>query len=168
MFVDSSAIKIVQDTITVTRAEMIDQARAGTRLMAASVRRTEHVRHRRIHSRGATDRMTVDFPYDYYVYLDPRSPTGRIHDMDCPVVRKVKGSAGWDSTDPYRRRLNEGAKHWRGPFGDFDDAEQAILEDGERSVRLCRMCEPDPDPCDPDSHENYIRRRRGETPAVVV
>ena len=41
MFVDSSAIKIVQDTITVTRAEMIDQARAGTRLMAASNRRTK-------------------------------------------------------------------------------------------------------------------------------
>ena len=38
MFVDSSAIKIVQGTITVTRAEKIGQARAGTRLMAASAR----------------------------------------------------------------------------------------------------------------------------------
>ena len=108
--------------------------------------------------------MTVDYPYDYYVYLDPRSPTGRIHDSDCPAVRKVKGSSVPELTDPFRRQLNEGVKHWRGPFADFDDAEQAVLEDGERSVRLCRMCQPDPDPCDPDSLDTYIRRRRVETP----
>ncbi len=75
--------------------------------------------------------MTVAYPCHHYVHFDIRGETARIHEEDCPAVVKAV------------RRKSAGDR-WKGPYLDFEHAEQAA---GAREVKLCRLCEPDPNPC---------------------
>ena len=89
--------------------------------------------------------MTVEYPDHHYVHFDFDGETACIHEERCPAVVKAV-------------RLRPTGDRWTGPCIGFEGAEQAA---GARKVKLCGLCKPDPNPCDPDSFDVYIRGTRG-------
>ena len=114
--------------------------------------------------------MVADFPRDYYVYLDLRSPIARIHVTDCPSFHKIKSQVHpslRESPRPgsvFGRQLKEGAlDRWMGPFEEMDDAAKADRSaKGERKVLICRLCR-DMNSCvkGPYDSEDYYHYRGG-------
>lgn len=84
--------------------------------------------------------MTVEIGYRYFVDASPASDRAMVHVEECDSV----GEAG-------QRRLI--GVTWTRPIEGWE----ALAEEfGDRKILLCAECEPEPNPCDPDSYDDYV------------
>ena len=87
--------------------------------------------------------MTVDGSYQYFIRLDSQTNTATVHLWECGYVAEAgqRGLIG---------------DVWKGPIEGWEDVENKV---GCWKIRLCAECEPEPDPCDPDSYEDCVIER---------